>query len=44
MDDLFAEKIEVRPQVAQLLDKHGTVTIDQLKQELLEVYELLSKK
>jgi len=44
MDDLFADKIEVRPQVGQLLDKHGTVTIEQLKQELLEVYELLSKK
>ena len=44
MDDLFADKIEVRPQVGQLLDNHGTVTIEQLKQELLEVYELLSKK
>jgi hypothetical protein len=44
MSDLFAEKIEVRPQVRQLLDKYGTVSIDQLTKELKEVSELLSRK
>ena len=44
MGDLFAEKIEVRPQVRQLLDKYGTVSIDQLSKELKEVSELLSRK
>ena len=44
MGDLFAEKIEVRPQVRQLLDKYGTVSIDQLTKELKEVSELLSRK
>ena len=44
MGDLFAEKIEVRPQVRQLLDKYGTVSIDQLSKELKEVSELLSGK
>ena len=44
MGDLFAEKIEVRPQVRQLLDKYGTVSIDQLSKELKEVSGLLSRK
>ena len=44
LGDLFAEKIEVRPQVRQLLDKYGTVSIDQLSKELKEVSELLSRK
>jgi hypothetical protein len=44
MSDLFAEKIEVRPQVRQLLDKYGTVSMDQLTKELKEVSELLSRK
>ena len=44
MGDLFAEKIEVRPQVRQLLDKYGTVSIAQLTKELKEVSELLSRK
>ena len=44
MGDLFAEKIEVRPQVRQLLDKYGTVSIDQLTKELKEVSELLFRK
>ena len=44
MSDLFAKKIEVRPQVRQLLDKYGTVSIDQLTKELKEVSELLSRK
>ena len=34
MGDLFAEKIEVRPQVRQLLDKYGTISIDQLTKEI----------
>ena len=44
MSDLFAKKIEVLPQVRQLLDKYGTVSIDQLTKELKEVSELLSRK
>ena len=42
--DLFAEKIEVRPQVRQLLDKYGTISIDQLTKEIKEVAELLARK
>ena len=44
MEDLFAEKIEVRPQVRQLLDKYGTISIDQLTKEIKEVAELLARK
>ena len=44
MGDLFAEKIEVRPQVRQLLDKYGTISIDQLTKEIKEVAELLARK
>ena len=44
MEDLFAEKIEVRPQVRQLLDKYGTIPIDQLAKEIKEVAELLARK
>ena len=44
MGDLFAEKIEVRPQVRQLLDKYGTIPIDQLAKEIKEVAELLARK
>ena len=44
MGDLFAEKIEVRPQVRQLLDKYGTISIDQLTREIKEVAELLARK
>ena len=44
MGDLFAEKIEVRPQVRQLLDKYGTISIDQLTKEIKEVAELLASK
>ena len=42
--ELFAEKIEVRPQVRQLLDKYGTISIDQLTKEIKEVAELLARK
>jgi hypothetical protein len=44
LGDLFAEKIEVRPQVRQLLDKYGTISIDQLTKEIKEVAELLARK
>ena len=44
MGDLFAEKIEVRPKVRQLLDKYGTISIDQLTKEIKEVAELLARK
>ena len=44
MGDLFAEKIEVRPQGRQLLDKYGTISIDQLTKEIKEVAELLARK
>ena len=44
MGDLFAEKIEVRPQVRQLLDKYGTVSIEQLRNEIKEVSGLLTRK
>ena len=44
MGDLFAEKIEVRPPVRQLLDKYGTISIDQLTKEIKEVAELLARK
>ena len=44
MGDLFAEKIEVRPQVRQLLEKYGTISIDQLTKEIKEVAELLARK
>ena len=44
MGDLFAEKIEVRPQVRQLLDKYGTISIDQLTKEIKEVAEMLARK
>ncbi len=44
MSDLFAKKIKVRPQVRQLLDKYGTVSMDQLTKELKEVSELLARK
>ncbi|MEC7836762.1 MAG: hypothetical protein VX692_06475 [Chloroflexota bacterium] len=44
LGDLFAEKIEVRPQVRQLLDKYGTISIDQLTKEIKEVSELLARK
>ena len=44
MEDLFAKKIEVRPQVRQLLDKYGTIPIDQLTKEIKEVAELLGRK
>ena len=42
--ELFAEKIEVRPQVRQLLDKYGTISIDQLTEEIKEVAGLLARK
>ncbi len=44
MGDLFAKKIEVRPQVRQLLDKYGTIPIDQLTKEIKEVADLLTRK
>ena len=44
LGELFAEKIEVRPQVRQLLDKYGTISVQQLKQELEEVAQLLARK
>ena len=44
MGVLIAEKIEVRPQVRQLLDKYGTISIDQLTKEIKEVAELLARK
>ena len=44
LGDLFAEKIEVRPQVRQLLDKYVTISIDQLTKEIKEVSELLARK
>lgn len=43
MGDLFAEKIEVRPQARQLLDKYGTVSIEQLRNEITEVSDLLTR-
>ena len=43
MGDLFAEKIEVRPQARQLLDKYGTVSIEQLRNEIKEVSDLLTR-
>ena len=43
-DDIFADKMEIRPQVTQLLQKYGTVSIEQLRQELDEVSTLLSGK
>jgi len=44
LGDLFAKKVEVRPQVRQLLDKYGTIPIDQLTKEIKEVAELLARK
>ena len=40
---LFGEKIEIRPQVRQLLDKYGTLPASQLLQEIREVNELLNE-
>ena len=39
---LFGEKIEIRPQVRQLLDKYGTLPASQLLQEIREVNQLLN--
>jgi len=40
---LFGEKIEIRPQVRQLLDKYGTLPASQLLQEIREVNQLLNE-
>ena len=40
---LFGEKVEVRPQVKQLLDKYGTVPAEQLLREVQETKQLLSQ-
>ena len=39
---LFGEKIEIRPQVRQLLNKYGTLPASQLLQEIREVNQLLN--
>ena len=38
---LFGEKVEVRPQVKQLLDKYGTVPAEQLLREVQDTKQLL---
>ena len=38
---LFGEKVEVRPQVKQLLDKYGTVPAEQLLREVQDTRQLL---
>ena len=38
---LFGEKVEVRPQVKQLLDKYGTVPAEQLLREAQDTKQLL---
>ena len=38
---LFGEKVEVRPQVKQLLDKYGTVPAEQLLREVQNTRQLL---
>ena len=40
---LFGEKVEVRPQVKQLLDKYGTVSAEQLLREVQDTNRLLSQ-
>ena len=40
---LFGEKVEVRPQVKQLLDKYGTVPAEQLLREVQDTNRLLSQ-
>ena len=40
---LFGEKVEVRPQVKQLLDKYGTVPAEQLLREMQDTNRLLSQ-
>lgn len=40
---LFGDKIEVRPQVRQLLDKYGTLPASQLLQEIREVNQILNE-
>ena len=40
---LFGEKVEVRPQVKQLLDKYGTVPAEQLLREVQDTKQLLSQ-
>ena len=40
---LFGEKVEVRPQVKQLLDKYGTVPAEQLLREVKDTNRLLSQ-
>ena len=38
---LFGEKVEVRPQVKQLLDKYGTIPAEQLLREIQDTKQLL---
>ena len=38
---LFGEKVEVRPQVKQLLDKYGTIPAEQLLREVQDTKQLL---
>ena len=40
---LFGDKIEVRPQVRQLLDKYDTLPASQLLQEIVEVNQILNE-
>ena len=41
---LFGEKIQIRPQVKQLLDKYGTIPAEQLLQEVQDTNQLLSQQ
>ena len=41
---LFGDKIQIRPQVKQLLDKYGTIPAEQLLQEVQDTNQLLSQQ